>query len=78
MVASILKVFMQSQHYTNSLQDNSICTYTFAVDQQFFHGDLLQNLTLSAVVRVDCYSGELKLLSLVAPHCLLYDLYGLK
>ena len=41
-----------------ALQDNSICTYNFAADQQFFQGDQLQNFTLSAVVKVDCHSGE--------------------
>ena len=39
-------------------QDTDVCTYRFAATQQFFRGDLLQNYTLSAAVRVDCYSGK--------------------
>ena len=38
-------------------QDTDVCTYRFTATQQFFQGDLLQNYTLSAAVRVDCYSG---------------------
>ena len=32
--------------------------YEFTATQQFFQGDSLQNYTLSAVVKVDCYSGK--------------------
>ena len=39
-------------------QDTNVCTYRFTATQQFFQGDLLQNYTLSAAVRVDCYSGK--------------------
>ena len=42
----------------NFFQDSSVCTYRFTVSQQFFQGDLFQNYTLSAIVRVDCNSGE--------------------
>ena len=41
-----------------ALQDNNICTYNFAGDHQFFQGDQLQKLTLSAVVKVNIHSGE--------------------
>ena len=39
-------------------QDTNVCTYRFTATQQFFRGDLLQNYTLSAAIRVDCYSGK--------------------
>ena len=45
--------------YFHFIQDSSICTYRFTATQQFFQGDSLQNYTLSAMVRVDCNSGEL-------------------
>ena len=44
--------------YFNFFQDSSVCTYRFTATQQFFQGDSLQNYTLSAMVRVDCDSGE--------------------
>ena len=45
--------------YFHFIQDSSICTYRFTAAQQFSQGDSLQNYTLSAMVRVDCHSGEL-------------------
>ena len=57
-------VIIRSYYYVLVLfQDNNVCMYTYNVSQQFFQGDALQNYTLSAVVRVDCYSGKQQIYS---------------
>ena len=50
-----MKVFLSPYTF---LQDTNVCTYRFTASHQFFQGDLLQDYTLSALIRTHCYSGK--------------------